>query len=117
MNVSAMTALNRNLNPETIVEMYNRTIRELRAITKERDLCGYHKLRKAERVALLGNPVRPPRRPGQKKSLGKVTMLPRPEEMDAFFRGEESYSKFVRRREGKASLEGSGGRAGGEGAW
>ena len=72
MNVSAMTALNRNLNPETIVEMYNRTIRELRAIAKKRDLRVYHMLRKAELVVLLETPVRSPRRPGQKKSLGKV---------------------------------------------
>ena len=64
--------------------MNNQTIKELRAIAKERGLRGYFKLRKAELVTLLETPIRPPRRPGQKKSLGKVTLLLKPEEMDSF---------------------------------
>ena len=64
--------------------MNNQTIKELRAIAKERGLRGYYKLRKTELVSLLETPKRPPRRPGQKKSFGKVTLLPKPESMDIF---------------------------------
>ena len=78
-----------------MIKMNNRTIRELRAITKERDLRGYHKLKKAELVALLETPVRPPKRLGQKKSLGKVILLPRPEKMDAFELREMAKSRPV----------------------
>ena len=64
--------------------MNNNTIRELRAIVKERGLRGYHKLRKAELAALLETPIRPPRRPRQRRSLGRAAIVPKPEEMDLF---------------------------------
>ena len=54
--------------------MNNQTIRELRAIAKERGLRGYYKLLKAELVALLETPVRPPRRPGKRKDLGRAAI-------------------------------------------
>ena len=44
--------------------MINQTIRELRALAKERGLRGYYQLKKADLVALLEAPVKPPRRPG-----------------------------------------------------
>ena len=76
--------------------MNNQTIRELRAIAKERGLRGYYKLRKAELVASLNEtPIRPPRRPGQRKSLGKVTLLPKPEEMDVFEQQEMTRTQSV----------------------
>ena len=75
--------------------MNNQTIKELRAIAKERGLKGYYKLRKAELVTLLETPQRPPRRPGQKKALDKVTILPKPEEMDSFELKEMTKSRSV----------------------
>jgi len=69
INMSAleMTASKKNLNSNFIIKMNNHTIRELRAIAKERGLRGYYKLKKAELVNLLETPQRPPRRGGQKK--------------------------------------------------
>ena len=64
--------------------MNNQTIRELRAIAKERGLRGYFKLRKAELISLLGTSMRPLRRPEPEKSLSRVTLLPKPEDMDSF---------------------------------
>ena len=64
--------------------MNNHNMQELRAIAKERGLRGYYKLRKTELISLLETPIWPPRRPGPKKSLGKVTLLPKPEDMDVF---------------------------------
>ena len=65
--------------------MNNQTIRELRAIAKERCLRGYYKLRKAELISLLGTSMGPLRRPGPKKSLSsKVTLLSESEDMDSF---------------------------------
>ena len=75
--------------------MNNQSIRELRAIAKERGLRGYHRLRKAELIDLLDTPVRPPRRAGQRKPLGQVTILPRPEDMDVFERHEISKTRPV----------------------
>ena len=64
MNVSEMTTSKINSNSSSVIKMNNQTIRELRAIAKERGLRGYFKLRKAELVSLLEEtPVRPPRRP------------------------------------------------------
>ena len=60
--------------------MNNQTIRELRAIAKERGLRGYFKLRKAELISLLGTSMRPE----PEKSLSRVTLLPKPEDMDSF---------------------------------
>jgi len=79
-----MTASKKLLDSSSIIKMNNQTIKELRAIAKERGLKGYYKLRKADLITLLETPQRPPRRPGQKKALGKVTMLSKPEEMDSF---------------------------------
>ena len=84
MSALETTTSNKNLDSSPIIKMNNQTIRELRAIAKERGLRGYYKLRKAELVSLLDTPIRPPRRPGPKKSLGRVTLLPKPEEMDQF---------------------------------
>ena len=66
------------------MKMKNKTIMQLRAIAKERGLQGYSKPKKADLVALLETPIRPLWSPGQKKALGKVTMLPKPEEKDDF---------------------------------
>jgi len=82
MNVLDMTTLKTISN--SIIKMNNNTIRELRAIAKERGLRGYYKLRKTELVHLLKTSQRSPRRSGQKKPLGKVIMLPKPEYMDIF---------------------------------
>ncbi|WP_227549598.1 Rho termination factor N-terminal domain-containing protein, partial [Acinetobacter baumannii] len=71
-----MTASNKFLDSSSIIKMNNQTIKELRALAKERGLRGYYKLRKAELIDLLDSPVRPPRRPGQ------VDILP--EDMDDF---------------------------------
>ena len=80
-----MTASKANSNSSSITKMNNQTIKVLRAIAKERGLRGYFKLRKAELVSLLETSLmRPLRRPGPKKSLGKVTLLPKPEDMDSF---------------------------------
>jgi len=84
MNILEMTAFKTNSNYSFIIKMNNQTIKELRAIAKERGLRGYYKLKKAELVSLLETPIRPPRRPGSKKSLGKVTLLSKPEDMDSF---------------------------------
>ena len=84
MNALEMTTAKENSNSSSIIKMNNQTIRELRAIAKERGLRGYYKLRKAELVSLLEAPIRPPRRPGQKRSLGRAVILPRPDQMDVF---------------------------------
>ena len=61
--------------------MNNQTIRDLRAIAKERGLRGYCKLRKAELVSLLGVSMRP----GPKKSLSsEVALFFKPEDVDFF---------------------------------
>ena len=83
------------LDSSSIIKMNNQTIRELRAVAKERGLRGYYKLLKAELVSLLESPIRPPRRPGQKNSLGKVTVLPKPEAMDIFERQEMTKTRPV----------------------
>jgi len=90
-----MTASKKLLDSSSIIKMNNQTIKELRAIAKERGLKGYYKLRKADLITLLETPQRPPRRPGQKKALGKVTMLPKPEEMDSFELNEMTKSRSV----------------------
>ena len=90
-----MTTSNKNLDSSSIIKMNNQTIRELRAIAKERGLRGYYKLRKAELISLLDTPLRPPRKPGPKKPLGKVTLLPRPEDMDIFERQEMAKNRSV----------------------
>ena len=82
MNVSEMTALKANPNSSSVIKMNDQTIKELRAIAKERGLRGYYKLRTAELVSLLETPTRPPRRSRPKRSLGKVTLLPEPKDMD-----------------------------------
>ena len=64
--------------------MDTQTIKELRAIAKERGLHRYSKLKKADLIAFLEAQVRPPRRPGQKRPLGRAVLLPKPEEMDLF---------------------------------
>ena len=85
MNVSEMTTSKVNSNSSSVIKMNNQTIRELRAIAKERGLRGYFKLRKAELVSLLEEtPVRPPRRLGQRVNLGRAAILPRPDQMDVF---------------------------------
>ena len=80
-----MTTSKMNSNSSSVIKMNNQTIRELRAIAKERGLRGYYKLRKAELVSLLGTSMGSPQRPGPKKSLSsKVALLPKPEDMDVF---------------------------------
>ena len=91
-----MTTLKNHFDfKKPIINMNNQTIKELRAIAKERGLRGYYKLRKAELVSLLETPIRPPRRPGQKKSLGKVILLPKPESMDIFEQQEMMKNRSV----------------------
>ena len=80
MNVSEMTTSKVNSNSSPVIKMSNQTIRELRAIAKERGLRGYFKLRKAELISLLGTSVRPE----PEKSPSRVTLLPKPEDMDSF---------------------------------
>ena len=75
--------------------MNNQTIRELRVTAKERGLRGYYKLRKAELVAFLEAPIRPPRRPGQKRSLGRAAIVPKPEEIDLFEQQEMTRTRSV----------------------
>ena len=75
--------------------MNNQTIKELRAIAKERGLRGYYKLRKAKLVAFLEAPIRPPRRPGQKRSLGRAAIVPKPEEIDLFEQQEMTRTRSV----------------------
>ena len=95
MNVSVMTNSKKFSNSTDIIKMNNQTIRELRAIAKERGLRGYYKLLKAELVALLETPVRPPRRPGKRKNLGRAAILPKPEEMDVFEQHEMTKNRTV----------------------
>ena len=90
-----MTASKKLFDSTSIIKMNNQTIRELRAIAKERGLRGYYKLRKDELVSLLETPIRPPRRPDQKKSLGKVILLPKPDAMDRFERQEIAKNRSV----------------------
>ena len=75
--------------------MNNQTIRELRAIAKERGLRGYYNLRKAELVSLLEAPIRPSRRPAQKRSLGRAAIIPKPEEIDLFEQQEMTRTRSV----------------------
>ena len=79
-----MTTSKVNSNSSSVIKMNNQTVRELRAIAKERGLYGYYKLRKAELISLLETSMRPLRRPGPEKSLSRVTLLPKPEDMDSF---------------------------------
>ena len=95
MSALEMTASKKLFDSTSIIKMNNQTIRELRAIAKERGLRGYYKLRKDELVSLLETPIRPPRRPGQKKSLGKVILLPKPDAMDIFERQEMVKNRSV----------------------
>ena len=90
-----MTASKRNLNSSSVIKMNNLTVQELRALAKERGLHGFYKLQKAELVTLLDAPIRPLRRPGQKKAFGKVTLLPKPEDMDIFERQEMQKNRSV----------------------
>ena len=64
MNVLEVTTSKIFLDSSSIIKMINQTIRELRALAKERGLRGYYQLKKADLVALLEAPVKPPRRPG-----------------------------------------------------
>ena len=57
MNALEMTASKINSNSSSVMEMNIQTVRELRAIAKERGLRVYCKLRKAELVSLLENSV------------------------------------------------------------
>ena len=96
MSALEITASKINSNSSSVIKMNNQTIRELRAIAKERGLRGYYKLRKAELVSSLKETlIRPSRRPGQRKSLGKVTLLPKPEEMDTFEQQEMTRTRSV----------------------
>ena len=90
-----MTTLNKFSNSSSMIKMNNLTVRELRAIAKERGLHGFYKLLKTELVSLLDTPVRPPRRPGQKKAFGKVTLLPKPEDIDIFEQQEMQKNRSV----------------------
>ena len=62
--------------------MNNQTVKELREIAKERGLRSYHKLRKAELIDLLY--TKPPRSNRKRNHIRKVTILPKPEDMDIF---------------------------------
>ena len=84
MNALEMTTAKENSNSSSVIKMNNQTIRELRAIAKERGLRGYYKLRKAELVSILETSMRPPRRPGQRMNLSRAVILPRPDQMDVF---------------------------------
>ena len=80
---------------QSVIKMNNQNIKELRASAKERGLKGYYKLKKAELVDLLETPIRPPRRPGQRKPLRQVTVLPKPEDMDKFEQQEMMKNRSV----------------------
>ena len=95
MNALEMTTAKENSNSSSVIKMNNQTIRELRAIAKERGLRGYYKLRKAELVSLLEAPIRPPRRPGQKRSLGRAAIVPKLEEIDLFEQQEMTRTRSV----------------------
>ena len=96
MNALEVTASKRNLYFSSIIKINNRTtIRKLRAVAKERGLRGYYQLQKADLVALLESPTRPPRRLGQKTSLGKVALISNPGDMNAFERQEMAKSRPV----------------------
>ena len=91
-----MTASKKILDFTSIIKMKNQTMKELRAIAKERGLRGYYKLRKAELVNLLERPPeRPPRRAGQRRTVGQVKILPKPEDMDTFERQEMMKDRSV----------------------
>ena len=69
--------------------MLNKTVRELKAIAKERDIRGYYKMRKAELTSLLEVPQRPPRRKsGHSRRLRRADIQPTPEAMNVFEREE-----------------------------
>ena len=95
MNALEMTTAKENSNSSSVIKMNNQTIRELRAIAKERGLRGYYKIRKAELVSLLEAPIRPPRRPGQKRSLGRAAIVPKLEEIDLFEQQEMTRTRSV----------------------
>ena len=67
--------------------MDNKTIKELRALAKERDLRGFWKLRKADLIALLNEditPKRPPRSIRGRRAVRKATIVESAQDMDIF---------------------------------
>ena len=94
MTALQMTTL-KNVSKSNIINMDTHTIKELRALAKERGLKGYYKLPKAGLISLLETPIRPPRRLRQGKTLHQVTVLPKPEDMDTFEQQEMAKNRSV----------------------
>ena len=95
MSVLEMSTRRNFTSSQSIINMNNQTVKELRAIAKDRGLKGYYKLLKAELVSLLKTPIRPPRRLGQRKPLREVTILPKLEDMDTFEKQEMMKNRSV----------------------
>ena len=86
-----MTRNKNNQMTEPIIKMSAKTINELRSIAKDKGLCGYYKLKKADLIALLLEkptekvPTPPPRCKGKRRrSVLSIKIIPSPQEMDEF---------------------------------
>ena len=74
-----------------IIKMSIKTVNTLRSIVKDKDICGYYKLKKADLIALLLEqsteemPTPPPRSKGkERRPVPPVKIIPSPQEMDEF---------------------------------
>ena len=89
-------------NKKPIIKMNSKTVRELRSIAKDKDLCGYYKLKKEDLIALLLEesaeemPTPTRRTKGKKRRpLLPVKIILGPQEMDEFEKEDIEKSKPV----------------------
>ena len=80
-----------NFSGKHIIKMNTKEIFELRSIAKDKGLCGFHKLKKADLLALLleeSSKEMPTPSPKSKCKEGRralpVKIIPSPQEMDEF---------------------------------
>ena len=85
-----------------IIKMSIKTVNTLRSIVKDKGICGYYKLKKADLIALLLEQsteemsTPPPRGKGkERRSVPPVKIIPNPQGMDEFEKEEMKNSRLV----------------------
>ena len=94
--------IEKNFSGKHIIKMNPKTVRQLRSIAKDKDLHGYHKLKKADLVALLLEqsseemPTSPARASGKEiRRARPVKIISSPQEMNEFEKEEMKKSRPV----------------------